>query len=366
MSNLPAIRKEIMSDTVVSEIQDALPTAIGKHAKEIAVQFVKTGYATISQNPTLQECTIKSLVRSMQQSASVNLPIDKRQLAFLVPYRNKQGQWEAQLQISYLGLMELAYRSDKVKSISAHCIYESERDSVKIKRMDGRFIVEHPFTFQQPSGDMIAVYATAEVEGIPPQTVVLRIEEVEKFRSKSKAPDSPAWKEFYDAMAKKTAIRQLAKFLPKSVAKDFTMGAMIDEYEDFVTAQIKAGKLIRAEQGSEPIDTTFEPNGDVERDPETQAKIDQQKKDLQEDIDKGSQRRTAKRDKKKRGRPKKTKPRKDNPKPYICGKCNRLWESNELLDKEGQPQCPKCLSLNIQRNPACGEVPEFMEDEEAV
>jgi recombination protein RecT len=276
----------------------------------------------------------------MQQSASVNLPIDKRGLAYFVPYKNK-GVLEAQLQISYLGLMELAYRSEKVKSISAHCIYESERDNVKIRREDGRFYVEHPFSFKQPTGGLIAVYATAEVEGIPPQTIVLRKEEVEKFRSKSKAPDSPAWTEFYDAMAKKTAIRQLAKFLPKSVAKEFTKGAMIDEYEDFVTAQERTTKRIEAEQGSEPIDTNFEENGEPE-DPEQaaarKAEADKQKAALAEAE-------------KPKGRKKKDKDAKPK---YYCQKCKKGFDEPKQTDPEKGVQCPKLHW-----------VPHFMNDEEA-
>ena len=346
MSNLPVIRKEFMSETVIAEIQDALPNAIGKHAKEMAIQFVKTGYAAISQNPALQQCTTKSLVRSMQQSASVNLPIDKRQLAYFVPYKNK-GVMEAQLQISYFGLMELAYRSEKVKSITANCIYESERDDVIIKRVDGRFFVEHPFSFEQPTGKMIAVYATAEVDGIQPQTCVLRREEVEKYRAKSKAPDSPAWKDFYDAMAKKTAIRQLAKFLPKSVAKEFTLGAMIDEYEDFVTAQANATKRINAESGSEPIDTTFEEkstgengngkNGgpdfmnDEEPDPETKAKAEKEKKKLA-----AAEKAKAKKDK-------------DAKPKFHCNKCGKDFDEPNATDVVKGSQC-KCLSWNTHVN----------------
>lgn len=343
MSNLPVIRKAFLADDVVQEIQDALPEALGKHAKETAIQFVKTGYAAISQNPSLQQCTPKSLIRSMQQSASVNLPIDKRQLAFFVPYSNK-GVKEAQLQISYLGLMELAYRSEKVKSITAHCIYESERDNVKIRREDGRFFVEHPFSFKQPTGELIAVYATAEVEGIPPQTVVLRKEEVERFRSKSKAPNSPAWSEFYDAMAKKTAIRQLAKFLPKSVAKEFTKGAMIDEYEDFVTAQANATKRIKAEQGSEPIDTDFEPNGDIQNepeDPETKAKAERQKAALAAD---------AKKTKKTKKSVKKSKKDKGKLPTYHCDGCGRDFDEVKAEDKAKGWQCPECLSWRVFKN----------------
>lgn len=353
--NLPAIRKKFMSDEVIREIQDAMPTAIGRYAKEMAVRYVKMGYAVISQNPTLQECSVKSLVRAMSQSASLGLEIDQRGLAYLVPYKNK-GIMEAQLQIGYQGLMELAYRSSKVKSIKANCIYESEKDKVKIKRIDGRFYVEHPFTFEQPEGEMIAVYATAEVDGVLPQTVVLRREEVEKFRSKSKAPDSPAWKDHYDAMAKKTAIRQLAKFLPKSAVEELTRAAAIDEYEDFVTAQNNATQRIDNEQGSELIDVTFEQSGDNqeltdEPDAETQQKAAEQKESLNKSEGKI----------KAKTKPKKVAKNSDDSLGYHCDGCNRDLGKIKAEDKVKGWQCPFCLSWRVYRKNA-EPVPVFTKD----
>jgi len=59
-------------------------------------------------------------------------------------------------------------------------------------------------------------------------------------------------------MAKKTAIRQLAKFLPKSIVEDFARAAAIDERENFVEAQVSAEEQIKAEAGSEVVDAAFE------------------------------------------------------------------------------------------------------------
>jgi len=258
MSNqIQKIKEGLLSPAALTTFKDNLPKATGKHAEEAAKRFAKMVYTTICQNPTLQQCSLASIIKAASMSASLDLDIDVRGLAYLVPYKNK-GVSEAQLQIGYLGLIELAYRSGRVKSISAHCIYESERDKVKIKRVDGQFQVEHPFGFKKPSGNIIAVYATAEVEGVSPQTIILRAEEVEQYRQISKAPDSPAWKNHYEAMAKKTAIRQLAKFLPKSIVEDFARAAAIDERENFVEAQVSAEEQIKAEAGSEVVDAAFE------------------------------------------------------------------------------------------------------------
>ena len=272
-TQLQVIKQTLLSKGSVNLFKDALPKAIGAEAEKIAERYAKMVYITISQSASLQKCSASSLCRAAGISASLDLDIDARGLAYLVPYKN-HGVLEAQFQIGYLGLIELAYRSGKVKAISAHCIYESERDTAKIVRFDGQYKVEHPFSYEKPTGKMIAVYATASIEGLGPQTVVLRADQIENFRKMSKAPNSPAWSGHYEAMAKKTAIRQLAKFLPKSILEDFSRGAAIDERETFVEAQASTDETIKNEAGSEVIDTAFED------DPETKAKAKKQVKKL--------------------------------------------------------------------------------------
>lgn len=233
MSQIAIIRKEILSSGTVNFFRDALPAVSQAEAGKVAGRFAKMLYTTISNSPQLQRCTVQSIIKAAGISASLGLDIDMRGLAWLVPYNNK-GTMEATFQIGYLGLIELAYRSGKVKAISAHCVYESEADNVRITRENGRYSVHHPFSYKKPSGKMIAVYATAEVEGFGSFTEVLRVDEVEKVRKGGKAPNSPAWTQHYEAMAKKTAIRRLAKFLPKSIAEDFTRAAAADEKQDII------------------------------------------------------------------------------------------------------------------------------------
>lgn len=258
--NLPArqtplekIKSGLISKNTLAMFADTLPNVAGEHAVKAAKRYAKMVYTTIAQNPSLQKCTFVSILKAASMSASLDLDIDARGLAYLVPYKN-----QAQFQIGYMGLIELAYRSGKVKAISAHCVYEGEKDTVKIVRLDGQFKVEHPFSYDAPTGKIIAVYATAEVDGLGPVTTVLRKDEIERFRKLSKCPGSPAWKDHYEAMAKKTAIRQLAKFLPKSILEDFARAAAMDEKQDFVDAAQEADKTIKDETGREIIDADFE------------------------------------------------------------------------------------------------------------
>ncbi|MDO8302888.1 MAG: recombinase RecT [Sedimentisphaerales bacterium] len=259
-SKLDTIKDGLNAPGTIQLFMANLPSATGEQAEKMAKRYSKMVYTCISQNEMLQSCSVGSIVKAASISASLDLDIDVRGLAYLVPYKNtKSNCIEAQFQIGYMGLIELAYRSGKVKAISAHCVYESEKEKVKISRIDGQFSVEHPFSYEPPTGQMIAVYASAEIDGLGSQTVVLRRDEVDKLRKVSKAPDSPAWKNHFEAMAKKTAIRQLAKFLPKSILEDFSRGAAEDEKETFVEAAHAADASIAAAAGSEAVDTNFEP-----------------------------------------------------------------------------------------------------------
>jgi len=286
-SNIEQLKNKLMSPGAIEVFRDNIPNAQGKLAEKAARRFAKMIYTTVSNSPALQKCSIASIIKSASISASLDLDIDPRGLAYLVPYNNNIGtkqnpryQMEAQFQIGYKGLIELAYRSGRVKSISAHCIYESEMKKVDIKRVDGQFKVVHPFSIEPPSGEIVLVYATAIIEGIDPYSIVLRKSEVEYYRQKSKAPNSPAWKNFYNDMAKKTAIRQLSKYIPKSVSglEEFAKGAAIDEQINYVESKELNQKQIDDDTGSETI-TDFDND---EKDEATAKKAKEQVEKLKE------------------------------------------------------------------------------------
>jgi len=65
-------------------------------------------------------------------------------------------------------------------------------------------------------GEPYCYYAIAKLKDGGFSYLVMSIQDVEKFRKRSKSPDSGPWVTDYDAMAKKTVIKQLAKYLPLS------------------------------------------------------------------------------------------------------------------------------------------------------
>lgn len=98
------------------EIKKALPSVITPE------RFTRIVLSAISVNPKLGSCTPASFLGAMMTSAQlgleVNTPLGQ---AYVLPYLNK-GVLEAQFQLGYKGLIDLAYRSGDVEVIQAHVV----------------------------------------------------------------------------------------------------------------------------------------------------------------------------------------------------------------------------------------------------
>jgi recombination protein RecT len=178
-------------------------------------RFVKTTMIALSKNPDLQRCTQESIVRSIIEAAEAGLePTGMLSRAWLVPYVNK-GVPEAQLQIGYQGLIDLARRSGEVRKIIARVVFEGD-DFRVIQGSEER--IEHtPAYLTEDPLKIEKVYAVASFKDGNTVHEVMTKAQVDGVRSKAKAKNAAAWTESYPEMARKTVVRRLAKYLPLTV-----------------------------------------------------------------------------------------------------------------------------------------------------
>lgn len=115
----------------------------------------------------------------------------------------------------YTGLIELMYRAGAVASVKAELVRaadEFEFDPSMNKP-------HHRPDWFGDRGDIIGAYAYADMkDGSTSKVVVRSRSEIDKVRNSSpsaKHSDSP-WNKWYDRMALKTVVRELAKFVPTS------------------------------------------------------------------------------------------------------------------------------------------------------
>jgi len=177
-------------------------------------RLARVALTAISSNPRLLECTRESLALALIEAGQLGLePSGVMGQAYLVPYYNgKTKRYEAQFQIGYRGLIDLARRSGEVTKIEARAVREGDEFSYEYGLRPN--LVHRPDPTSQ--GDITHVYAIAWLKEGEPIFEVMTREEVERIRRRSKAAESGPWVTDYEAMARKTVVKRLAKYLPLS------------------------------------------------------------------------------------------------------------------------------------------------------
>lgn len=183
----------------------------------------------MSRNPLLMQCTTTSMVQAIMTCAELGLePTGTYGGAWLVPYKNKSGQYEAQLQIDYRGLLDLARRSGQIQSIAAHVVYE--RDVFDLQYGDTEKITHRPFLDGDP-GQVKGAYAVVQFKDGGHQSEYMSKHDIEKVRDRSRAKGSGPWVTDFSQMARKTVLRRIFNYLPRSVEVRRALDADVDAIE---------------------------------------------------------------------------------------------------------------------------------------
>lgn len=217
-------KKTTEISSLLAKYKDSILEVLPKHiTPERMVQMVSY---IIAKNPEIANCTIQSIIGAMIQTSILGfIPSDSLGLCYYVPYsqRNKDGSYSkvVQFQIGYKGFIDLARRSNEVKTIYAEVVYSSDIFEFE---MGLNPILRHvpDFESKRTDNDIVYAYAVAHYVNGGFNFVVLTKNEIEKLRLRSpmqKDSSNPSytWKTDYSAMAKAKAIKQLSKYLPLTI-----------------------------------------------------------------------------------------------------------------------------------------------------
>ena len=227
----------------------ALPTNVSPEA------FQNAAIVAFTDNPAIANCTPQSIFKAVRRLAGMGLVPDGIEAA-IVPFKN-----EAQAMPMYVGLIKRARNSGEIKSLWAEVVYEGETVEVWIEdgekkwnhvRADGNRI--NPM---DRGGEITGAYAVAKLKDDSVDFEAMAKQEIEKVRAVSRAKDGPAWKNWYSEMAKKSAIRRLAKRLPIS-AEDRRVIIESDEdtigMRDVTPSRPTLQERIEKSRESEPVE----------------------------------------------------------------------------------------------------------------
>jgi len=205
-----------MSKTALVEVRTSLANmepefraALPAHIP--SAKFIRTAQTAIQLNPDIVNCDRTSLYAACMKAAQDGLVLDGREAA-LVKFGNV-----AQYMPMVAGLLKKARNSGDISTISVHVAYE--KDTFDYTLGDDEKITHKPF-LAGDRGKPILVYAVATLKDGGKQRAIMTVSEIEKVRAVSRAKDGPAWKQWWDEMAKKTVIRRLSKYLPSSTDRD--------------------------------------------------------------------------------------------------------------------------------------------------
>jgi recombination protein RecT len=173
-------------------------------------RMARIATTVVRQTPRLLRCTPESLLGALMTCAQLGLEPGPLGHAYLVPY----GE-ECTLIIGYKGLIDLARRSGHIESLVAREVYANDEFEVEYGLEEKLY--HKPQLDGSERGEVTVYYAVARYTGGGYTFLVMTKADIEKLKARSRASGNGPWQTDYDAMAKKTVIRQLAKFLPMSV-----------------------------------------------------------------------------------------------------------------------------------------------------
>lgn len=172
-------------------------------------RFTRILLTVIRQSPQLQRCRPESVLGAAMTCAQLGLEPGPLGEAYLVPYGD-----ECTFVTGYQGMIKLAFQSGQIRHIDADAVREGDHFEYA-KGADPKLVHAPALSGR---GDVICYYAVASFVQGGHVAVVLSPEDVAKTRDRApsaRAKSSP-WKTDFDAMATKTCVRRLAKFLPQS------------------------------------------------------------------------------------------------------------------------------------------------------
>lgn len=178
----------------------------------IANTFASSIISIGNGSPAMRRCDPMSIVSGAMIAATLQLQvIPTLGQCYLIPYGNK-----AQLQVGYLGLLQLCMRSGQFKRILAVPVHKGELVSGDEFNEDWVFD-----SSKKESDEIIGYYAKFELVNGFVKAAYWTIDKVKKhatrfsqaFRSGKGSP----WQSDFDAMAAKTVLKSILKYAPKSV-----------------------------------------------------------------------------------------------------------------------------------------------------
>ncbi len=192
-----------------SEIARALGAGIDP------AEFIQNAITTLRNNPQLLQADLPSLLGALYLSAQLKLRVGGLAPQVHLTPRTIKGKLMVVPIIDYRGYLHLAHNTGRFSKIEAIDLYEGDVFTPAANSERGRY-----FDIQQASkanrGELVGVLGLAKLKGADDTIWVhLDRDEIENHHRPRNWESTP-WKTHETQMFRKTAIRELSKWIPNS------------------------------------------------------------------------------------------------------------------------------------------------------
>ncbi len=193
LSKVPQLKSMLSNESVKLRFKEILG--------QKAPGFISSILSVTNSNTLLQKAEPQSIMNAAVIAATLDLPINgSLGFAYIVPYKD-----QAQFQIGYKGLVQLAMRSGQYKTINVAEVYEGEIKS------ENRFTGEYEFG-EKTSDKVVGYMAYFRLTNGFEKYMYMTREEAERHGKKYSQTFKRGiglWATDFDAMAKKTVLKML-------------------------------------------------------------------------------------------------------------------------------------------------------------
>jgi phage RecT family recombinase len=213
-----------------SDIMRNLGNGDAKKGELMFKKEVSFAIQAANSNDLLATCDPASIAKAVYNVSITGLSLNPvKKLAYLVP-KNIKGKWEAVLMPSYQGLAHLIIESGAVSKIGAYCVYEGDEFEYSYG-----FDIQLKHIPKGKSKTIVSVYGFGIAPSGEKYLEVMSIDEINEIKSRSDSgkKDVGPWKTDFAEMARKTVIRRLYKYLPKTEKMDKVAEAISIDEEDY-------------------------------------------------------------------------------------------------------------------------------------
>ena len=208
-------------------------------------QEISFALQLINKSAQLQKCSKESLQQAVLNISNIGLSLNPAaKEAYLIPRWNGALKiMEASLEPGYVGLVKLLTDAGSVKSMVCQLVYDG--DTFEIDLANNTQPVTHkPELSRAKKGNIKGAYALATLIDNTRQVEFMDVEEIDGIRGRSETYKaylenkikSCTWVSDYGEMARKTVIKRIYKYLPRTERMDQIDEAIKQDNSDFTAS----------------------------------------------------------------------------------------------------------------------------------